>query len=82
VFEKSKESILRIYPKLTPVESKKVQDSTAAFCAAAAAGKASWDVTVTDPASKNFVKVALEPEENRVEVIYQSGAYKPAQPKP
>jgi hypothetical protein len=77
VFRKSKESILRIYPTLTPVEDRKVQDTTTTFCAAAAAGKASWTVTWTDPTSHNSVQVALEPEENRVEVTYQSGNYQP-----
>ena len=77
VFQKSKESILRIYPRLTPVENRKLEDSTSTFCAAAAAGKASWDLSLTDPASKNSVEVTLVPEENRVDVIYQSANFQP-----
>jgi hypothetical protein len=77
VVRKSKESIIRIYPSLTPVEVRKQDDPAAPFCAAATAGKAEWSITWTDPASQNFIRIELQPLENRVEITYQSGSYQP-----
>ena len=78
VFSKSKESISRIYSTLHPVENRKQDDTTVPFCDAAAAGKASWSVNWTDPASKNSVRIELAADAGVVEVTYQSGEYQPA----
>jgi hypothetical protein len=78
VMKKSRDSILRIYSALTPVEERTQEDPAAPFCEAAAAGKATWKIRWTDPASHNFVSVSLEPEQTRVEIVYQSGSYESA----
>lgn len=82
IMRQSEESILRIYPSLQPVEERARQDTTLAFCDAAAAGKANWTVSWVDPASGNSVQVALVPGERRVEITYQSGAFHPSPSTP
>ena len=40
-------------------------------------GVRSRTITWTDPASQNFIRIELQPLENRVEITYQSGSYQP-----
>ena len=78
VMKRAKDSIVRIYSALTPVEERTQEDPAAPFCEAAAAGKASWKTSWVDPVSHNSVVVSLEPEQTRVEIVYQSGSYQPS----
>lgn len=77
VMTRARESNLRIYSALTPVEERVQDDPSAPFCEAAAAGKAHWKITWQDPSSHNSITIELEPEQARVEIVYLSDAYQP-----
>ncbi|MBI4419725.1 MAG: hypothetical protein HY560_02795 [Gemmatimonadetes bacterium] len=70
------------YLSLPPVEERKHEDPSVPFCDAAAAGKASWSISWSEPESGNSVRITLEPDEQRVYVTYRSGADQQPPPLP